>query len=62
MKKIDLDNRKSSQNRDIDKIPVDKSKKYLWRYLQNKMSASTEKTKSLFWSIFTPLRLSMASL
>ena len=60
-KKINLDDRNSSKDREVDKISVEKSKSYLWKYLQNKFSESPEKSKALFWRIFTPLRLSLAS-
>lgn len=45
------------KNRKVDKVPVDKSKKFLWAYLKEKVMM---KEKTGFFSIFTPLRLSLA--
>lgn len=51
------------KDRKVDRIDVDKSKKYLWKYIQEKKhlgSSKTSKKKSWFANLFTPKKFAWA--
>ena len=58
--------KKSYNNREVDKKKLDKSKKYLWRYIQKKKKlggyGKEKKTKeSFFATLFAPKKIAWAS-